>query len=1119
MTALPARRRPPRAVVLAPIGLLIVALVSAVFVLRPKPDPATVPAPPTVPLIVSVSHAGDPAIHEGYPATITVHALGDAPIVAVELWVGDRLLAEATSSGGAPAQVARWSWTPASAGPAVLVARATDDRGREAQSAPLRLTVAADPPRYRPVRPVTVAAGQSALEAAVAAGGETGDLPRWNDGLDPMEPLEAGSVVYVPFAVRDVPPPTVEAEIEALAGVPLGPSRAALGAGTASLASWTGAGDEIDIGPAAATGLFVPPGVKPAVTDCTIQLAVSSAAANAAGLAVYGLAPKGAAFSELATFPAADDGSTYATPAVAGTYLFSVSTYDDAVEEHGDLVAVDVPAECGDPAWQGAATLSNGRLRVAREVDRAYLYLSQDEGPWRRVPSEPDAFVERLDGSLDFGPYLPPDLASTAVDIEAWGWSGAGLLDLGKGHADPAPPPGAAPAPPAGGSGGAALLTGDGFTSLDWIAAHAPAGTPEIGTKELLLRDGELDVWTSQGVVKTELSRDFRWLTNASGVDGLLWQVAAFPIPSGVAPDAPGVLLQKVVPLAEGTLGGDFPIDLRPIFAPPTQTADVGDVLSGGLVQQLTLAQLGSVSTSPPTAPGPPAAADPAAAYSPSWLLSKFSPNVLYIRVIPMDGTAVAGAVSNFVKFSVVTADAFGATPGASFAPGPTPAPGPTGPRPYDLFLQFLPPANANPEFADCVVVVGLKPGWPASKDLQVGDFFCAVYSNTDSGWTLAGAFEDFVDLVADAWDAVTSAWSYLQAQLASAIAKYSGCSAIAGGGFCEGLAKVGISVALTAVGIPPYLPNTKDLVAMGKGELKETLVKLASGAAKGALGFDPCDAAYLAKQGLGTAACDDIADQLLDDLVALLDDIKTTEASAITGVMVPPGALVVPHPWGQLRAPRFRVTIARNTAVPLPASGTCQMTLSMTSVVTNWSHKSYDAQTGTWGKKTETVSGAPFAGLSVAVPDPSKAEGAVTLPTLLPKDASIYKKLLAALNEKVVINRDYYLTETNFWREFDNPGQIYKPGQGYVSFVDHGNRAWVLLQYGAGVIAKIDRTPASPDCFNPVAAFGVIPLVDQGAPCVPAYGWYYDTVDHPFAGTPAQQFSCGIMYAQAAGW
>jgi hypothetical protein len=1108
---------------LAGLAVLVVAvaIVAAAIGLRPSPPQVRAAAPPVAALIVSVSHTGDPVVSLGFPTTLTVRALGDQPIGSVELWLGSRLLAAASNEGGGPAQVARWTWTPGAAGPAVLVARATDAKGREAQSVPLRLTVGTEPPRFQPVRPVTVLAGETAQAAATRAGGIAAEIAGWNEGLDMLAPLEAGTVVYVPFPVRDVPKPDIDGEIEAITGLALlsGDSVAA-GPGSVSLASWAGAGPSVTVGPpAAGTGLFVPPEVVASVEDCTIKVAVSSDAANATGLAVYGLAPDATTFARVDTF-AAGTGTTeaFTTAATAGAYLFSVSTYDGSVEEQGDLVAVDVPSQCGDPGWSGDATLAQGHLVVDGTVDRAYLYLSQDEGPWRRVPEAPDAFVDRIDGVLDFSPFLPADLASTIVDIEAWGWGEAGLLPLGTGHQDPQPTPGTAPPPVAGGSGGD-LFAGGTFTSLDWIVNHGTGTVGEIKIDELLSRDGELIVWSQAGAVLNPLEEDFRWQTNATGVDSVVWQVAAFPMSPDLAPDHPGLLLQKVVPVKENAQKGEFPIDLRPIFAPPTQTANIGDVLNGGLVQQLSLPEFGALASSPPSPLGSPNAASNTGAYSASWLLAKFTPSVLYVRAIPMDGAKVAATVSNFVKLIPVNqGDLLSFDPNATKPPPQqSPPPGPSGLKPYTLFLQFLPPANANEKFVNCVVVTGfaswVKPGTDPD-DLEVGDFFC-LFTGSSSGWSLADAFEDFVDAVASAWDAVTEAWSWLQSKLASFVATISGCKELADSDFCDGLAKVAISVALTAVGIPPSLPNTKDLMNLAKGELKDVLIE----AATQLIGEDPCTVAYLASKGLGTATCDDIADAFLDKLISELDAMKTQETAAITGVQVPPGVNVIQHPWGTLRPPRFRVTIARNTVIPLPTAKECRMTLSMTSYVPNWTHKSYNEQTHAWGTTTENVAGQPFVPLTLSIPDPSKAEGAIELSPLVPKDASIYEQLFAAFSKKVLINRDYYLTETNFWREPNNPTYIYKAGQGTINFWDQSNRAWVLLMNGTGVKASIGVPAYSANCFDPVVAFGIIPLQDQGYPCVPSYGWWWDTIKYPFAGTFEQAWKCSKDYAETVGY
>ncbi|HET8786790.1 MAG TPA: hypothetical protein VFM38_14210 [Candidatus Limnocylindrales bacterium] len=1118
----PRRARARSARLLAGLAIAVAGiLIAAVIGLRPAPSPPrAVAGPPVAAVIVSVSHSGNPVVNVGYPTTLTVRALGDQAIASMELWIGARLLATASNQGGGPAQVARMVWTPAAAGPAVLIARATDARGREAQSAPLRLTVSAETPQFQPVRPVAALQGDTAASVAFRAGGEVANLAFWNEGLDPMAPLEVGTIVYVPFPAQDVPRRDIEAEIEVATSMPVltgWPDQRR--PGTVTLASWSGAGPSISMEPpAAGTGLFVPPEVTGSVEGCTIKVAVSSDAAGATGLALYGLAPDSSTFARIGTFRAGQTTDAFSTTASAGAYLFSASTYDGVLEEQGDLVELVVPEECGEPGWSGDAMLSDGRLIVSTSVDRAYLYLSQDDGPWQRIPERPDAFVDSVDGTLDFAPYLPADLASSRADIEAWGWSGAGLLPLGTGHHDPQAATASPPPAPVAGGGGADLFAGGTFTALDWIANPGTGSVGDVKVDEVLVRDGELIVWTKQGAVINPLVEDFRWQTNATGVDSVVWQVAAFPMSADLAPDHPGLLLQDVVHVDKGTQKGEFPIDLRPIFVPETLTANAGDVLNGGLVQQLALPEFQAQASAGPTALGTPQAASGGGAYSASSILEEFTPSILYIRAVPMDGGSVAGKVSNFVKLVPIEDGGFLIDTNATFPPGPVPTPaGPTGLKPYTLFLQFMPPANANPAFANCVVVTGFE-AWvkPSTNpnDLQIGDFFC-LFTGSSSGWSLASAFEDFVDAVASAWDAVTEAWAWMQSKLASFVATISGCKELADSDFCNGLASVAISVALTSVGIPPSLPNTKDLMNLAKGELKEVMIK----AATNLIGEDPCTALALADKGLGIGTCDDIADALLDKLIAELDAMKTQEAVAITGVQVPPGANVVQHPWGTLRPPRFRLTIARNTFVPLPSDKACRMTMSMTSYVSSWTHPYYNEQTK-WGTITENVAGQPFVPVTMTIPDPSKAEGAIELSPLVPKDATIYQQLLAALNTKVLINRDYYLTETSFWREPNNPTQIYLgPGKGYLSFWDQSNRAWVLLQNGAGIKATISVPPYSANCFDPVVAFSSIPPQVQGSDCTPTYGWWFETFNDPFVGTWSKKFKCAQDFKEAVGY
>jgi hypothetical protein len=135
------------------LGLGLLVVVSAVIVQLAQPAPA-VPVgtdgdgerPPPAPLIVSVARvrsAGDvkPSVH--VPLTVSAHALGEAGVVALELWDGGSLAAVERASGDStsPAFYARWEWTPETPGEHILFVRAVDRMGRAAQSSAVRLTV------------------------------------------------------------------------------------------------------------------------------------------------------------------------------------------------------------------------------------------------------------------------------------------------------------------------------------------------------------------------------------------------------------------------------------------------------------------------------------------------------------------------------------------------------------------------------------------------------------------------------------------------------------------------------------------------------------------------------------------------------------------------------------------------------------------------------------------------------------------------------------------------------------------------------------------------------------------------------------------------------------------
>jgi len=165
-------------------------------------------APPRLPLLVTANQAGGQSqAHVGYPTPITAHALGGTAIRAIEMWLGDRRIARSTSTTDAPAFHARWDWTPREPGVAILVARAIDVDGRVAQSNLVRTSVSAEPPSMVDLREVIAAEGDSLAAIAARDGANPAAIRRWNDDLDLLAPLAAGTVVRVPVPIPPAPPP------------------------------------------------------------------------------------------------------------------------------------------------------------------------------------------------------------------------------------------------------------------------------------------------------------------------------------------------------------------------------------------------------------------------------------------------------------------------------------------------------------------------------------------------------------------------------------------------------------------------------------------------------------------------------------------------------------------------------------------------------------------------------------------------------------------------------------------------------------------------------------------------------------------------------------------------
>jgi len=346
-----ARGRRVPALVLVPLVVVVIALGAAAITLAPPP-PAPSPGPssgqaafppPPSPVLVSIDLAGGGPAYVGFPTQITAAALGLAGIAALELWVGGtRVELSETADPSRPTATQHWDWTPTEAGDAVLVARAYDTDGRSAQSAPLRVTALAEPPRSFRLLEVTALEGET-LDALVARVGGDLDLARYMNDQIPAGPLPAGLVVEVP---RYDP-----IEAAPVAARPQGLADAILAANLSAIMP---------------AGLSVPK-LDVAVKDCVVSATASDGGAAAAGFAFMALPPVGDAYVPLPPVAPKGDGSaTTSFNALGGMNFLTVSSYDGDASAPSAIVPVTVPPGCGTAGWTGDARLDAGTLVVKK---------------------------------------------------------------------------------------------------------------------------------------------------------------------------------------------------------------------------------------------------------------------------------------------------------------------------------------------------------------------------------------------------------------------------------------------------------------------------------------------------------------------------------------------------------------------------------------------------------------------------------------------------------------------------------------------------------------------------------------------------------------------------------
>ncbi len=491
-------------------------------------------------------------------------------------------------------------------------------------------------------------------------------------------------------------------------------------------------------------------------------------------------------------------------------------------------------------------------------------------------------------------------------------------------------------------------------------------------------------------------SETFRWKPNPGTYSHGLLQVSTLPPPADPVFSFPGLVHTQTVPAPQGGGHTDVVVPLKDLITPPAQTVSIGDQEALGAYDAMTFQMIAGLGA---------AAAEPAGGQG-QWiqlaipqLVQAEVNKTFYVRVLPMkDTTTPLFGISNDVVIEI-----------EDTAPLPEP-PAPAQPPAMALAVQMTPPHLPNSAYQRCVRVIenpwspknpdpattwlwnATHPGVPlqfvlpnsykwaensafiyengvkVQKGLVPGATVCAVQLDPPDK-DLWDYIVDAVNFIGWVWDMYVYVWDMMKGWAADVLAYASGCVSIAKAtGMstqdaekkCSGFASTAITAVMVAYGIPPTMPKFKDLVELGKGELKEVILKVVKD--QGLL-----DCSVLQSE------CDKLAGDLLDEL---LDQVQIAATQAATQaatsgsqwvLSIHPGIYVIPEPAGTLSPAVFKITVTRSTNPSAPAPpASCTYTARVFGDKESYSWQNYAK--GVWVENQPISTSAVMASKSVTM-------------------------------------------------------------------------------------------------------------------------------------------------------
>ncbi|MCK6539797.1 MAG: LysM peptidoglycan-binding domain-containing protein [Anaerolineales bacterium] len=891
----------------------------------------------------------EPLDGEEYPVSaglsVRAEAISDGSISRMELWADGELYARYNAPEDGLGLLAHsWMWSPKTLGVHTLMVRAYNDREQTAFSNTIRVKGILDPGFILITRAED---GDTVSSLAGRYSVPVDEVLRENPGLTETASLPAGTEITIPI------------------GAPLTASAPSTTARVLmNLNEWT-VNRRRDF-PGLQTALAAPT-LAISGQGCAATLSIGDSSDNEKGFNLYRLDPSAMSFSKLTTLPAHEGNGnlSYQDSNLYGRYHYYVAAFDDVSEEASNLVSLEV----NDAGCAGEPTTIGDLAFIPMGVDRYYLYVAVNNGPWRRFPGNEFTYLKRSD-EMDFGQVanaLAPNLVGD-VSMRGEVWSMV--------------------------NGSATLL---GTFDKSFKRNQAPASFEPFPVQMALSTILEVRGIPIVGTTKYNWHKEkgmnydpqiFRFGTDTNAAYGF-WQVSSVPFGSDVSFN-PACLLLSGKANGSGTPSTPFQFNID--FAPlkPKIEAVKLSPFENSLDQTPIF--------SSPFSPAKYDASPQQTVMQPNWSAGAFGLSgdasafvnfdpcaqnmsaegviTYYVRVIPMNNGQAAGKPSNTV---IMKYDPNGKIEISI----------PVVPLPTDIYydvkiLNFTGVHVPESGYEFCVVVVENKSSNIAWSYLKPGDVLCP---KTDQGGSKS-FLEELGDIVEGAFNFISDVYQKLsdwavelveqlnplciQAKMASSAIKV-GEEEVKDA--CHYVAVIAVTAAKTYAGLPPSLPNFEQLKEMGKENLVDLAVQeLESNGV-------PCP-----------EECKDVIRKGIDASIEQMEKSMSNsscssepEKHGYKKLCLPSDVITKPDPRGQPAPAILQVQVTRrpNTTGPdFPAPTSCRVVVSV--YAKNDSHigNEYGWSTGfEW-------TGAPIEGNVLA--------GAEAFPNLQPGKSSTFPVILS---------------------------------------------------------------------------------------------------------------------------